>query len=134
MYIAKQKVKGKDYYYLRKSVREGKKVISKNVAYLGKDKKDAQIKAEKIINKIENEKKITAEKIEEKEKTFLEKKKTGNSQLPSEDLRRKQISIDEMAVFCKRKGFAYASGEIYGGLAGFFDYGHLGVLLKRNFD
>ena len=54
MYITKQKVKGKDYYYLRKSVREEGKVRSKNVAYLGKDKQDAQIKAEKIINKIEN--------------------------------------------------------------------------------
>ena len=45
MYVAKQKVKGKDYYYLRKSVREGEKVKSKNIAYLGKDKKEAQIKA-----------------------------------------------------------------------------------------
>ncbi len=119
MYIAKQKVKGKDYYYLRKSVREGKKVKSKNIAYLGKNKKDAKIKAEKIINKMDEEK---IEKIEinsEREKNILEKK---------------EISIDEMAVFCKRKGFFYPSGEIYGGLAGFFDYGHLGVLLKRNFE
>ena len=38
MFIAKQKVNGKDYYYLRKSVREGDKVKSKSVAYLGKDK------------------------------------------------------------------------------------------------
>src|SRR3989344_4735191 len=58
MYVAKQKVKGKDYYYLRKSVREGEKVRSKNVAYLGKDKKDAQIKAKKIINQIKDEQKI----------------------------------------------------------------------------
>ena len=119
MYVAKQKVKGKDYYYLRKSVREGEKVKSKNIAYLGKDKKEAQIKAKEMINKIENEKNIKVKKIEKKEDIRLEKK---------------EISIDEMAVFCKRKGFVYASGEIYGGLAGFFDYGHLGVLLKRNFE
>ena len=32
----------------------------------------------------------------------------------------------------KRRGFIYASSEIYGGLNGFFDYGPLGVELKRN--
>lgn len=37
------------------------------------------------------------------------------------------ISIDEMAVFCKRRGFVYPAAEIYGGLAGFFDFGPLGV-------
>jgi len=42
------------------------------------------------------------------------------------------ITIDEMAVFCKKKGFVYASGEIYGGLSGFFDYGPYGVELKNN--
>ena len=44
------------------------------------------------------------------------------------------LTVDELSVFCKRKGFAYRSGEIYGGLAGFYDYGHLGILLKRNFE
>ena len=42
------------------------------------------------------------------------------------------INIEELAVFCKKKGFVYPSSEIYGGLAGFFDYGHLGVELKNN--
>ena len=42
------------------------------------------------------------------------------------------ISIEDMASFCKRKGFIYQSGEIYGGYAGFFDFGHLGVELKNN--
>jgi len=42
------------------------------------------------------------------------------------------ISIEEMAVFCKRKGFVYPSAEIYGGLAGFWDFGPLGVELKNN--
>lgn len=110
MYIVKQKVKGKDYFYLRKSVREGKKVKSKNIAYLGKNKKDAQIKAKKIISKIDEGEQKT-------EETILEKK---------------EISVEEMAVFCKRRGFVYPSGEIYGGLAGFFDFGHLGAELKNN--
>jgi glycyl-tRNA synthetase len=43
-----------------------------------------------------------------------------------------KLSIDEMASFCKRKGFVYPSGEIYGGFAGFWDYGHLGVELNNN--
>jgi len=41
-------------------------------------------------------------------------------------------TIDEMATFCKRKGFITKSGEIYGGLAGFFDYLFLGTELKNN--
>ncbi|MBI2559109.1 glycine--tRNA ligase [Candidatus Woesearchaeota archaeon] len=43
-----------------------------------------------------------------------------------------KLTIDEMAVFCKRKGFVYPSGEIYGGISGFYDFGHLGVELKNN--
>ena len=46
----------------------------------------------------------------------------------------KDITIDELATFCKRKGFVYPSAEIYGGLAGFWDYGHLGTSLKKNFE
>lgn len=42
------------------------------------------------------------------------------------------ISIDEMSMFCKRKGFVFPSGELYGGLAGFWDFGPLGVELKKN--
>lgn len=42
------------------------------------------------------------------------------------------ITIDELTNFCKRKGFVYPSGDLYGGLAGFWDYGPLGVELKNN--
>jgi glycyl-tRNA synthetase len=42
------------------------------------------------------------------------------------------ISIDELSIFCKKKGFVFPSSEIYGGMAGFFDYGPLGVELKNN--
>ncbi len=42
------------------------------------------------------------------------------------------ITIEEMATFCKRKGFVYPTAEIYGGLSGFFDFGPLGVELKNN--
>ncbi len=44
----------------------------------------------------------------------------------------KKITIDELATFCKRKGFAYPSGEVYGGLAGFWDFGPLGVEFLNN--
>lgn len=44
----------------------------------------------------------------------------------------KRLSIDEMAAFCKRKGFIVRSGEIYGGFAGFYDYLFLGSELKKN--
>ena len=44
----------------------------------------------------------------------------------------KKPSIEELAVFCKKKGFVYPSSELYGGLAGFYDYGPLGVELKNN--
>src|SRR3989338_3596104 len=43
-----------------------------------------------------------------------------------------KLTIDDMAVFCKRKGFVYPNSEIYGGISGFYDFGHLGVELKNN--
>lgn len=43
-------------------------------------------------------------------------------------------SAQDIAVFCKKKGFMYPSSEIYGGIAGLYDYGHLGTKLKHNFE
>lgn len=43
-----------------------------------------------------------------------------------------QLSMDELVSLCKRRGFVFPSSEIYGGLNGFFDYGPLGVELRRN--
>ncbi|MFT4309647.1 MAG: glycine--tRNA ligase [Candidatus Woesearchaeota archaeon] len=43
-----------------------------------------------------------------------------------------KASIEEIAVYCKKKGFVYKNSEIYGGLAGIHDYGPLGVEMKRN--
>ena len=42
------------------------------------------------------------------------------------------ITIEELTNFCKRKGFIYPSGDLYGGLAGFWDYGPIGSELKNN--
>ncbi len=41
-------------------------------------------------------------------------------------------TMDKLVALCKRRGFIYPSSEIYGGLNGFWDYGPLGVELKRN--
>ncbi len=40
--------------------------------------------------------------------------------------------MEKIVSLCKRRGFAFQGSEIYGGLAGTFDYGHLGVALKNN--
>ncbi len=49
-----------------------------------------------------------------------------------------QLSNDDLGVMqkivslCKRRGFLFQSSEIYGGMNGCWDYGPLGVELKRN--
>ena len=40
--------------------------------------------------------------------------------------------MDKLVALCKRRGYLFPSSEIYGGLNGFWDYGPLGVELKRN--
>jgi glycyl-tRNA synthetase len=115
-YIVKQKINGKDYFYLRKSVRNGKKVTSQHVAYLGSNKEEAEKKYAEIIKKL-NQKDNKMESQSENKKDVLVQKK---------------ISIDELAKFCKEKGFIFRSSDIYGGYAGFWDFGPLGVELFNN--
>src|SRR2546423_160600 len=40
--------------------------------------------------------------------------------------------MEKIVSLCKRRGFIFQSSEIYGGLNGAWDYGPLGVELKRN--
>ena len=40
--------------------------------------------------------------------------------------------MEKVVALCKRRGFIFQSSEIYGGIGGFWDYGPLGVELKRN--
>ncbi len=40
--------------------------------------------------------------------------------------------MEELISLCKRRGFIYPSSEIYGGFAGFWNYGHYGTILKDN--
>jgi glycyl-tRNA synthetase len=106
-FIVKKKIHGREYYYLNENKRIDGKVKTKTLAYLGKDKKDAEKAAKEFIEKKEMPIEIKEEK-------------------------RERFSIEDLASFCKRKGFIYPSGEIYGGLAGFWDFGPLGVELLNN--
>jgi glycyl-tRNA synthetase len=42
------------------------------------------------------------------------------------------VTLEDIASLCKRRGFIYQGSEIYGGLSGTWDYGPLGIQLKRN--
>ena len=44
----------------------------------------------------------------------------------------KKVSLEEIVSLCKRRGFIYQGSEVYGGLSGTWDFGPLGVTLKRN--
>ncbi|HII72729.1 TPA: glycine--tRNA ligase [Candidatus Woesearchaeota archaeon] len=79
-----------------------------------------------------------AESTEKTEKTAKTEKKgktekagkAEKAEKPAAD--KGEFGIEEMATFCKRKGFVFPSSEIYGGMAGFWDYGPYGAELKRN--
>jgi glycyl-tRNA synthetase len=42
------------------------------------------------------------------------------------------VTLDALVSLCKRRGFIFPSSDIYGGLSATYDYGPLGVELKRN--
>ncbi|MEW6142247.1 MAG: glycine--tRNA ligase [Chloroflexota bacterium] len=44
----------------------------------------------------------------------------------------RKVTMDKLVSLCKRRGFVFLSSEIYGGLGSCWDYGPLGVELKRN--
>ena len=43
-----------------------------------------------------------------------------------------QAKMEDIISLCKRRGFIYQGSDVYGGLSGTWDYGPLGVALKRN--
>lgn len=126
-YIVKQKINGKDYFYLRKSVRKGKKVTSKHIAYLGSDREEAEKKSAEIIKNLDKknmgmENKSAAEVKEEKKSEEEEK------EIQPEE------KLNEITAIAGKRGFFFQTANIYGGKAGFFTYGHLGKLLKMNWE
>jgi glycyl-tRNA synthetase len=44
----------------------------------------------------------------------------------------RRVTMEEITALAKRRGFIFQSSEIYGGINGFWDYGPLGAVLKRN--
>lgn len=112
MFIIKKKIKNRDYFYLRETKRIKDKVISKTLAYLGKTREEAE------------------KKMIEYQKPKINKPQTTEKKMEKEE--KKELTIEELTVFCKRKGFIYNSGELYGGLAGFWDFGFNGAELKNN--
>jgi len=47
-------------------------------------------------------------------------------------LKMSDVKMEDLVSLCKRRGFIYQGSEVYGGLSGTWDYGPLGVALKRN--
>lgn len=126
VYIVKQKVNGKDYYYLRKSVREAGKVKSKSIAYLGKTLEVAEKKAKEIIKNMEDKESGTSQEKTENKGNMEENRKEEKN---SRNIKRNE---KEFATFMKEAGLVWGpSPEIYGGLSGFYTYGPLGKLLKN---
>jgi glycyl-tRNA synthetase len=42
------------------------------------------------------------------------------------------VALDKIVSLCKRRGFIFQNSEVYGGLANTWDYGSIGVELKKN--
>jgi glycyl-tRNA synthetase len=47
-------------------------------------------------------------------------------------MEKNKTKLEDVVSLAKRRGFIYQGSEVYGGLAGFYDYGPFGVSLKRN--
>ena len=48
------------------------------------------------------------------------------------DAHAEPVSLDAIVSLCKQRGFVFPASEIYGGFGSTYDYGPLGVELKRN--
>ncbi len=44
----------------------------------------------------------------------------------------KETKLEDIVSLCKRRGIIYQGSEVYGGLSGTWDYGPLGLALKKN--
>ena len=134
-FVVKKKIGNNEYFYLRESKRIKGKVKAITLAYLGKTRKEAEKKTEELTRKLkERDKKqeTQEERMKNKFKESSEENKEIREKKEKKMEREQKLTIDELASFCKRRGFVYPSADIYGGLAGFWDFGHLGVELKNN--
>lgn len=60
------------------------------------------------------------------------KEKTSKVKHPSADDLVTDVALKDIANLCKRRGFIFQNSEIYGGIGSVWDYGPLGVELKKN--
>src|SRR3982750_2718199 len=51
---------------------------------------------------------------------------------PNKEAQMENVTMDTIVSLAKRRGFVFPSSEIYGGFSSTWDYGPLGVELKRN--
>ena len=116
-FVVRKNIHNKDYYYLNENKRIGSKVKTKTIAYLGKNRKDAEKKAKEIKNK----------RITETKKGISDNSKENKPV-------KVMAKIDEITSICSKRGIFFQTANIYGGKAGFFTYGHLGKALKSNWE
>ena len=122
-FIVKKIIHGNEYYYLnenRRVVGTGK-VKTKTLAYLGKNKKEAERKAAAFIKDTKKRKLHNDESKEKKDEKIHSEVKVGSK-------------ADEINSISSKRGFFFQTASIYGGKAGFFTYGHLGKALKTNWE
>ncbi|MBI5803542.1 glycine--tRNA ligase [Candidatus Pacearchaeota archaeon] len=115
-FIVKKNINGKYYFYLNENNRVGTKVKTKTLAYLGKDREEAEKKMREFL-----EKRTIKENLNENTETKNE----------SQNLKTKAEEINKIAL---SKGFFFPTAGIYGSSSGFYTYGHLGKLLKNNWE
>jgi len=117
MFIVKKRINNKTYYYLRETKRINGKVKAINIAYLGKDPSQAELKANQIMKKDLNP-------VKDKTPIMTQPKKPQTT---------KSIENEkDFLSFIQEAGLIWGpEPEIYGGLAGFYTYGPLGKLLKN---
>ncbi len=124
MFIVKKKIGNEEYYYLRASKRVEGKVKSVSVAYLGKNRKEAERKAKEIGER---------KSLKSKEKIEIRKMEIKLKKEKAEEIGKKiDKNEGDFTSFIQEAGLIWGpEPEIYGGLSGFYTYGPLGKLLKN---
>ncbi len=126
-FITKKKINNQEYYYLRTSKRTGSKVKAITLAYLGKNKNEAILKAKTLESKTLKPSIAKENIMKEKSEKSKEKTKT-----PENKENKSKGETKEFSSFIQEAGLIWGpEPEIYGGLAGFYTYGPLGKLLKN---
>jgi len=141
VFIVKKKINGSEYYYIRESRRVNGKVKAINLEYFGRDKKRAEARVFELnwVGKNSNK---SREKIKNQVSDMKDMAEKSEKSKISEKVKQKSESNKSEAEFRKAlmsfvadRGFVYGpSPEIYGGVAGFYDFGPVGKTLKNNIE